>query len=59
MYFVHIADMGFFEPNCIELCLKILNYLTIYDKKSPWKLDQKGDHRKLPGESFLRLEDQR
>lgn len=54
MYFVHIADMGFFEPNCIELCLKILNYLTIYDKKLPLEADQK-----LPGESFLRLEDQR
>ena len=54
MYFVHIADMGFFEPNCIELWLKILNYLTIYDKKLPLEADQK-----LPGESFLRLEDQR
>ena len=37
MYFVHIADMGFFEPNCIELCLKILNYLTVYDVKRTFR----------------------
>lgn len=38
MYFVHIADTGFLRSNCIELCLEILNYLTIYDKNCPWKL---------------------
>lgn len=57
MYFVHIADMGFFEPNCIKLCLKILNYQTVCDKKLPWELDQKSDHRKLPGQDSFRLED--
>lgn len=49
MYFVQIADTGFLRPNCIELCLENLNCLTIHDKKSPWKLNQKSDRRKLPG----------
>lgn len=46
---MHIDEMEFFNSNCIVLCLKNINYLTIHDKKLPWKQIKSSQSNLPPG----------